>query len=117
MPLRVIYIDDEFGLCQAFEDIFASSEIAVTTFVDPEEGLKAINAGGADLVLLDFRLPNCTGEEVAARIKVPVPVALISGDLHLKVTGKYVRVFTKPFDFDEMAAFLASQASEKPLNK
>ena len=108
MSLKVAYVDDELGLCQSFEDNFASDDLLITTFTDPEKALTVINTGEFDLVLLDFRLPNITGDEIAARIKVKVPVALITGDLNVKPSAKFVKIFSKPCSFDEMTAFLQS---------
>jgi len=106
MQLKIVYIDDEAGLCQSFEDNFAGPSINIRTFTDPVAGVAAIKLDPPDLVLLDYRLPKQTGLEVAKEIPERIPVALITGDLHLGVGKRFLKVFGKPFDFREMEEFL-----------
>ncbi len=68
MPFKVIYLDDEPHLCEMFVDNFASGEVSVETFTDSEKAITAINASIPDLVFLDYRLPETTGEAVALRL-------------------------------------------------
>ncbi len=115
MDLRVVYLDDEIGLCKIFKDIYSAPDTEVLTFTDPNEALNAIDEN-VDLVLLDYRLPNTTGEDVAAQIKFPVAMALVSGDLSLELSFKFDKVFAKPYDFGEMADFL-DLIRERKMNK
>lgn len=107
MSIRIIYIDDELGLCQMFEDNFSSDEILVETYTDPMEGIAAVNRNPPDLVLLDYRLPNCLGDRLAEKIPDHIKVALITGDLHIQVSSRIMRTFRKPFDFSEMEKFFS----------
>jgi len=115
MSLKIIYIDDEPGLCQAFIDNFESDVVVIMTFTDPQRGIDAVNADGADLVLLDYRLPNTNGDEIAAKIPAHIPIALISGDLSLEVGSRFLKAFGKPFDFGEMETFLLELAAAKEV--
>jgi len=90
MPLRVTYIDDEIGLCQSFVDNFESASVVIKTFTDPLQGVESIVTDGADLVLLDYQLPNTNGDEVAAKLPSAIPVALISGDLSLAAGDRFL---------------------------
>ena len=104
MLLNIVYLDDEPGLCQMFEDNFATDQISIRTFVQAEEALAFIKANPPDLVFLDFRLPGTTGEQVATRIEASIPIALITGDLEIAPLPRFERTFGKPFNFDEMEA-------------
>lgn len=108
MRLRITYIDDEPDLCQMFFDNFDNELFAVMTFTDPSEGVDAVLKDEPDLVVLDYRFPNTSGYEVAAMLPVHIPIALVSGDLSLKSGSRFLKVFGKPFDFDEMRQFLSS---------
>jgi len=113
VPLKIVYIDDEAGLCQAFVDNFANHMIEVATFTDPEKGVEEITQRGADFVFLDYRLPNTNGKEIAAKIPANIPIALISGDLSPEVHSRFSRVFGKPFDFIEIEALLLELLRKK----
>ena len=91
MPLNIVYIDDESGLCEMFEDNFTSKDICVKTFLDPEKALLAIANDPPDLVFLDFRLPGTTGDVVVTKIDRSIPVAMISGDLNVKPNELFVK--------------------------
>jgi DNA-binding response OmpR family regulator len=113
MPLKIVYLDDEPHLCEMFVDNFASPEVMFETFTDPEAAIKAINESVPDLVLLDYRLPNTTGEVVASRLNSAIPKVLLTGDLSVKEVKSFVKVFYKPFDFAEMETFIQSYLERK----
>ena len=115
MPLEIVYLDDEIGLCETFTDNLSSKEVAIKTFVSPDEAVKYIAANPPDLIFLDYRLPNTSGFEVALRIKGQMPMALISGHLSLKLQPPFVKIFPKPFDFAEMEAFIQSYVDLKKV--
>jgi two-component system, response regulator, stage 0 sporulation protein F len=108
MSLRVIYIDDELGLCQMFEDNFADDGVEILAFTDPASALIEIRRQAPDLVIVDYRLPGITGDQVAEQLPVGIPVALVSGDLTVDLKVKFERIFAKPFDFEEMRQFILS---------
>ena len=78
MPIKIIYLDDEPHLCEMFVDNFASAEVLIQTFTDPESAIKAINEEKPDFVLLDYRLPQTTGQDVALRLNPAIPKALVT---------------------------------------
>lgn len=113
MPLKIIYLDDEPGICEMFVDNFSSPEIEVTTFCDEELAIKAVNATTPDLVFIDYRLPNTTGDKVASRMRHTIPKALITGDLAVKEVEHFIKVFHKPFDFVLMEGFIQGYIDKK----
>lgn len=115
MSFKIIYLDDEPHLCEMFEDNFSTPDVSVQTFVDPECAIKAINESNPDLVFLDYRLPKTTGDIVASRLSPDIPKALITGDLTVKSTQLFLRVFHKPFDFLEMEGFIQGFCDRKKL--
>lgn len=85
-----------------FVDKFASGEIAVETFTDGEKAITAINASIPDLVFLDYRLPETTGEAVALRLNSAILKTLITGDLNVKVSSLYFEPYDGPSPQDEI---------------
>jgi len=106
MQLEVVYIDDEVDLCDMFSEAFTTPHVNITTFVDPNKALLSIAEAPPDLVFIDFRLPNTTGDKIALKIDPAVPKVLITGDLQVKVEAIFERVFYKPVNFDQLEQFL-----------
>ncbi|HUZ97169.1 MAG TPA: sigma-54 dependent transcriptional regulator [Edaphobacter sp.] len=65
---RIYVIDDEAALGENIQRMLRSSATAVSTFTDPKIGLAECMANPPDLVLLDIRMPQMSGEEVFARL-------------------------------------------------
>ena len=110
MAIKVVYIDDEPALCEIFKDNFESSDIEIKTFVHPTEALLDIAKVRPDLVFIDYRLPNTNGESVAKSIAIEIdstiPKVLVTGDLSIQPSGLFVQIFSKPFNFNEVEAFI-----------
>lgn len=106
MQLKIMYLDDEPGLCEMFVDNFASPNVLIETFTDPEAAIKAINDSKPDLVFLDYRLPDTTGFDVACRLDPGLPKVLLTGDLSVSVGMPFIKILHKPFDFEKMDEFI-----------
>lgn len=114
MQLKVIYIDDEADLCELFVENFASDQISVNAFASVNEGVEAIKRNRPDLVVLDYRLPGITGVEVAKQLDPLIPKVLVSGDTDIEAGLGFVRTFQKPFNFEELSAFINSLTTLAP---
>lgn len=106
MSIKIVYIDDEPGMCQMFEDNFSSQDVLVSTFFDLTNIQEKVSKIDPDLIFLDFRMPNTNGDQVAGSLDPKIPKVLISGDLSIECTHSYLRIFEKPFKFDEMSEFI-----------
>jgi len=108
MPLKVYYLDDELDILEIFSDEFANEDVSVTTFSDPKAAIDAIKANPPDLLFLDYRLPNTTGDQIALLLDPNIPKVLISGDPTIKLEAKFEARFGKPFSVKEMKTFIDS---------
>jgi len=108
MLFRIFYLDDEPDLCEMFKDIYESDWVSILTFNKPEEAIREIQRNPPHLILLDYRLPETTGDKIAIRLQTSIPIALLSGDLILEPQYKFVKLFYKPFNLDEMKEFIES---------
>ena len=106
MTFKVFYIDDEEMLCENFEDQFATDEVEVYTFTDPEESLKQVNAIKPDLLFIDYRFPGTTGDEVAMRMPPAIPKALITGDIGLSPKYAFISMLQKPTTAEQVQQVL-----------
>lgn len=105
-PFNVVYLDDEPLLCEFFKDCLESDDVIIKTFINPEEAIQEILTNRPDLVFLDFRLPNTTGDIVAQKIPENIPKVLITGDLVVEAKSTFIKIFKKPFNFSEMKEFI-----------
>lgn len=108
MAIKVYYVDDEPDLLDLFADVFSSDDVEVTTFVDPDTALSVIWEAPPDLLFLDYRLPKTTGSKLACEIEPAIPKVLITGDLATTRDANFIGVFSKPLNFEEISAFIAS---------
>jgi two-component system response regulator ChvI len=108
---RVLIVDDDQGLRTVLAAALGDEGFVVAQAGDGAAGLRAFDADGADLIILDILMPEMDGLEVCRRIrrKSAVPIVLLSsrGDEVDRVTGletgadDYV---TKPFSTRELVA-------------
>jgi DNA-binding NtrC family response regulator len=115
MGLKVAYVDDEVDLCEIFLDTFQDETISITTYSNPNLALEGIQTNPPDLIFLDYRLPKTTGDQLALKINNSVPKCLISGDLFIKTEYKFLKVFQKPFKYEEIRALLDEFVAKKNL--
>ena len=111
MIRRVLLVDDDRALSTILAAALADEGFTVATAANGLEGVRAFEADGADLVVLDVLMPELDGLEVCRRLrkKSAVPIILLSsrGEEVDRVTGletgadDYV---TKPFSTRELVA-------------
>jgi FixJ family two-component response regulator len=112
MPLNIAFLDDEPALCELFKETFESQDINIKTYVDPEVAISDINLSMPGLVFIDYRLPKMTGDEVAKRINESIPKVMITGDLNIVLGSDFIKIFKKPYSFEEMFHFIHSKLSD-----
>ena len=96
MALKIFYLDDEVELCENFADLYNTDNVCVTTFSDPAQAVEAAKSNPPDLFFFDYRLPGTTGDQVAQLMDPKIPKFLITGDMTVVTTYKFLRVFSKP---------------------
>jgi len=76
MP-RILIIDDEKNIRRTFGMVLASEGFEVADADSGEAGLDAWRADGADVVILDVRLPGIDGLETLRRMRAEDPAQLV----------------------------------------
>jgi two-component system nitrogen regulation response regulator GlnG len=66
---RVVVVDDEESVCRALKRTIEAMGHEAAVFPTAEKGLKYISESGADLVLLDVRLPGMSGLDAQRELK------------------------------------------------
>lgn len=91
MGRRILFIEDDDHMRTVLSLSLQQDGYAVVEARSGEEGLRCLENGGADMVLVDLRLPDMDGFEVTREIRrstdVPIAMVTASGDTHDVVAG------------------------------
>jgi two-component system nitrogen regulation response regulator NtrX len=102
MSEKILVIDDEISILESLEGILSDEGFSPVCEESAEEGLKLIDEGDIDLVLLDIWMPGMDGlaalEEIKKREPV-LPVIMISGHGNIETAVKATKMGA--FDFIE----------------
>jgi two-component sensor histidine kinase len=82
-PPRLLYIDDDEGLCHLVRKDLQRAGYEVETALDGDAGIERLKAGGIDVVALDHHLPGRAGLDILRAIQKlpdPPPVVYVTGE-------------------------------------
>jgi FixJ family two-component response regulator len=102
----VFVVDDDPSVRTAISRLLVSVGLPVQAFGSADEFLAQIGCSPAGCVILDVRMPGCSGLDLQRRLieeGYDLPVILISGHADVALTVRAmkagaIQVFTKPFD-------------------
>jgi two-component system, OmpR family, response regulator RpaA len=113
---RVLCIDDDPDYCRALQIRLESRGLAVHRATTGLDGYCFALGQSADVILLDYQLPNGCGDFILEQLKTnpatkDIPVIVISGSKdhtlrHTLINGGAVRYLHKPLDFEELMSEL-----------
>jgi DNA-binding NtrC family response regulator len=91
MPMKILVVDDDSIQREVLKGFLVNQGYSTLTAVDGEEALNVFQRELVHLVLLDYRMPGCKGDELLARMKAINPLVraiMITayGDLNTAVT-------------------------------
>ncbi|AUX26942.1 transcriptional regulator [Sorangium cellulosum] len=111
-------VDDDASLVDSLTDLLSDEGYRVQGFTQPLEALARLKGGARPrAVLLDYVMPEMTGEEFLAALAssgVDVPVLLLSGVADPDIRGAVAGVLPKPFDVDRLLAVLGRLTGAVP---
>jgi two-component system chemotaxis response regulator CheY len=117
---RILAIDDYPSVLVALEYLLGALGYEVVCASSGKAGLEVLAAGGVDLVVVDFDMPEMTGEAVCRQIRSTpalerLPVLIASGILTDERAARIAAVgasgmLVKPFDFEKLRELVASLA-------
>ncbi|MGH9078066.1 MAG: response regulator transcription factor [Acidimicrobiales bacterium] len=91
MPRRILFIEDDDHIRAMLSLSLEQDGYLVVQARSGEEGLKEFERNGADMVLVDLRLPDMDGFEVTRTLRrgadVPIAMVTASGDTYDVVAG------------------------------
>jgi DNA-binding NtrC family response regulator len=116
---RVIIVDDEKNIRRTLSLVLEGEGYETRSVATAEEGIRLLDTEGADLLILDIKLPGMSGVEALRRIRgsatdtKDVPVIIISGHASLAEAVDAVKhgatdFFEKPLDRDAVLLRIAN---------
>ena len=123
---KILVIDDEKNIRKTLGLVLEGEGYEVAAFGTANEGLEHLEAEGADLVILDIKLPGMTGVEALERIRSSgsdnkdIPIIMISGHASLSEAVDTVKkgatdFFEKPLDRDGILIRVANCLKQRKL--
>ncbi len=122
---RILVVDDEESIRWTLGKALEKEGYGVRAVGRGEEAISRVEGEGADLVLLDIKMPDRDGLEVLSRIKalrpdVPVIMMTAFGTMQVAVEamkkGAYDYI-TKPFDLAEVVILVGRALEVKALTE
>jgi two-component system, OmpR family, phosphate regulon sensor histidine kinase PhoR len=109
---RILVIDDERGIREGCRRVLQSEGFLVETAEDGESGLRAVESGEFDLLLLDVKMPGMSGIQLVRQVRELDPTlvcVMITGYATLETAVEATRsgaydFLPKPFTPDELLA-------------
>ena len=113
---RALVADDDPSIRTFLHDFLEHCGFEVRTAPDGATALALFHAEQFDVVLVDFQMPGMTGLEIATEIRranANIPIGLITGvantlDPQTVSRSGITRIFHKPFNLEELAAWLGA---------
>lgn len=107
---KILLVDDDEDFLWATDTMLQKAGYSVIQAKDGEEVLRLLEKDIPDLILMDYRLPNRNGLEVAADVKqrIPtVPIIMLTGYAEVEAAVNAMRMgvydyVTKPIDIDDL---------------
>jgi DNA-binding response OmpR family regulator len=116
---RILVVDDDPNIRMLLTRVLEREQLEVQTAPDSSTALELCAARPFNLFLIDYVLPGTDGLALARAIRGQYPespIALLTGNIHLVTETDLAavgitRLFTKPFDLDELVAWIRTQLS------
>ena len=109
---RILLVDDEQSIRDAYAMFLNIDEHEVVPAADAAQALSLFEPGKFDLVITDFEMPGMKGNELAIKLKQLSPaqrILMITAypERCDSVTNPVEHVLNKPFTFEDLRGALA----------
>ena len=110
-PANILIVDDDQELGEMLRDFLAPDHLELTSCLNGEDGLKALQSGKFELLILDIMLPGMSGLDVLQKLRqsndLPVIMLTARGDDIDRIIGLEFGAddyLAKPFNPRELTA-------------
>lgn len=123
--MRVLLADDEVTISVTLGDALEEAGFEVTSVMDTDAALEALDGGGIDIVLTDIRMPGAGGMAVVERsteLDAMRPVIIMTGFAAMEDAAKALSLgakfyIQKPFRNDSMVALVETYSRLQALEQ
>jgi len=101
----VLIVDDDRFLVKTFELLLRNAGFKVQVAADGEEALTKASAEEFDLAIVDYYLPDTSGDELSIKLKSlqsELSVIILTGQTDLEDAGEGLEVLFKPIDPEKL---------------
>jgi len=121
----IVVVDDDLSLCYFLTKPLSKKGYQVIACHNGKQALETINEQGADLILLDNKLPDRMGLEILKDIKqnhpkIPVIIMTAFGTMDTAIEAMRLGAFDyvlKPFELEEISEMVAKGLEANKLMK
>jgi len=121
----IVVVDDDLSLCHFLTKPLSKKGYQVIACHNGKQALETINEQGADLILLDNKLPDRMGLEILKDIKqnhpkIPVIIMTAFGTMDTAIEAMRLGAFDyvlKPFELEEISEMVAKGLEANKLMK
>lgn len=119
---RVLWVDDDEQLLALYREILGHQGFQVKGLSQPMKILESLDHFVPDIIIMDYQMPGCTGEELAHMLKqnsrfMTIPIIFVSGSpsgndrkVELGILGN--AFIQKPIDNGELLSTIKNQLSK-----
>jgi two-component system response regulator FixJ len=122
----VYVVDDDFGVLNSLRFVLETDGFDVGAFKSGSALLDAVTSSGADCFVIDYKMPNMSGIDLAKRLRnrgINAPIVLITGypddDILAKATAAGIHhVLLKPHVEESLATHVRGAIREgRPVSR
>ncbi len=114
--MKILLIEDDKHILDILEENFLDEGISFDSAIDGEEGEYKATTNIYDVIMIDYMLPNISGEKIVKSIRdnnISTPIIMLTAKSDIKDKIECFKLgaddyVTKPFDFEEL--FIRVQA-------
>ena len=122
---RILVIDDEVDIRESLQTLLELENYSIELAENATTGLKKLEAGNYDLVLLDLMMPDRSGMEVLKEVRerdVETPIIMITAYGSVEVAVNALRAganyyFSKPWDNEKLLIEVDQMISRTRLER
>jgi DNA-binding NtrC family response regulator len=116
MAFKIYYLDDEVDLVNLFKAFVVGEKIEVSTFTDASEAIACCQLTPPDLMFIDYRLTDTTGDRVAAVLDKNIKKILLTGELDMAEDPLFELIIKKPFSLSCLKKIIDERLEQANIN-